>query len=123
MAPLELTTVKRGATQKVGFLPFLPFLFPPQLSPHPCVSPPLHISLSLSSISGQRESHHVVAPLRTQLAVAAGADQRELFAVDLISHRRGLSAGRELAFPDYFSGFDVERAKLVIYRGGDEDEA
>src|SRR5882672_757684 len=76
----------------------------------------------LSSLSWQRESHHVIARLRARLAVSSGANYDELFAIHRVGHWSGLSACRELAFPERFSGFDVERAQLVIHRGGDEGE-
>src|SRR5690348_9709210 len=71
----------------------------------------------------QRERHNVIAHLRAQLAVAAGANYYKLFTIHGVGHGRGLGAGRELAFPDDFPGFDIEGAQFIIHRGGDKDEA
>jgi len=47
----------------------------------------------------QRKRNHVVALLRAQFAVATGSNDQILFALQRVSHRRGLSAGRQLILP------------------------
>jgi hypothetical protein len=66
----------------------------------------------------------VIAYLRAQLAVAAGGDDDELLPgrAELIGHRGGLSAGRQLCAPQLAPRLDIEGAQPGVLGCHDKDE-
>src|SRR5205823_8274714 len=71
----------------------------------------------------QRECHHVVALLRSKLAVSTRANHNILLAVKHVGHRRGLGAGRQFEAPQLLSCFGIERSHEVVHGRGGKHQA
>src|SRR5687767_5360835 len=71
----------------------------------------------------QSECHKGVAGFGAELAGAAGGDEDVLAAADHIGRRRGVAADGEIVLPERLARFLVERAKALVFGGGDKDEA
>src|SRR5262249_10237781 len=60
----------------------------------------------------------------SQLSVTTGGNHHELFSIriQLIGHRRRLTASGQGALPDFNPRLDVESAQIVVHRGRNKDE-
>src|SRR6202008_2511273 len=74
----------------------------------------------------KRESNECVAELLFRnLRIASRCNDQVLLSVasQLVRHRRGVSAGRELRLPKLFASFDVEAADVGIGCASNEHNA
>jgi len=52
--------------------------------------------------------------------MAARSDDKILFAIHAVGHRRCVAACRKLSLPEFFSGLDIEGANVRVKRTGDK---